>query len=46
MTEAYLQGYYKEMDSRNMQHIIPPELSGQKHVLFGNLEQIYKFHHE
>ncbi|XP_070213209.1 guanine nucleotide exchange factor DBS-like isoform X2 [Littorina saxatilis] len=44
--EEILQGYYREMDSRALQHVIPPELSGQKHVLFGNLEQIYKFHHD
>nr|KAG5697255.1 hypothetical protein BaRGS_031251 [Batillaria attramentaria] len=44
--QEILKGYYKEMDSRTMQHLIPQELTGQKHALFGNLEQIYKFHHE
>ncbi|KAK7483851.1 hypothetical protein BaRGS_00024868, partial [Batillaria attramentaria] len=44
--QEILKGYYKEMDSRTMQHLIPQELTGQKHALFGNLEQIYKFHHD
>ena len=39
-----LQGYYCEMDNRAMQHLIPEELSNKKEVLFGNLDQIYKFH--
>ena len=34
------------MDERAMQHLIPPELVGKKDVLFGNLDQIYAFHHE
>ncbi|XP_076454206.1 guanine nucleotide exchange factor DBS-like isoform X2 [Babylonia areolata] len=44
--QEILQGYYKEMDNREVQHMIPQELTGQKHVLFGNLEQIFKFHNE
>ncbi|KAH3806394.1 hypothetical protein DPMN_134715, partial [Dreissena polymorpha] len=41
-----LRGYYCEMDNRTMQHLIPDELVNNKDVLFGNLEQIYKFHHD
>ncbi|KAL8567172.1 hypothetical protein ACOMHN_046582 [Nucella lapillus] len=44
--QEILEGYYKEMDNREMQHMIPPELIGQKQVLFGNLPQIFKFHNE
>ena len=40
------QGYYCEMDNRTMQHLIPDELVGKQDILFGNLDQIYRFHHE
>ncbi|XP_050389701.2 guanine nucleotide exchange factor DBS isoform X1 [Patella vulgata] len=42
--EQILQGYYFEMDKRHMQHLVPPDLVGRRHVLFGNLEEIYNFH--
>ncbi|XP_041350720.1 guanine nucleotide exchange factor DBS-like isoform X2 [Gigantopelta aegis] len=42
--EEIYTGYYLEMNNRSMQHLIPPELEGKKNILFGNLEQIYKFH--
>ncbi|XP_053404393.1 guanine nucleotide exchange factor DBS-like isoform X2 [Mercenaria mercenaria] len=41
-----LRGYYCEMDNRTMQHLIPEELSSKKDILFANLDQIYKFHHD
>ncbi|XP_053404396.1 guanine nucleotide exchange factor DBS-like isoform X1 [Mercenaria mercenaria] len=41
-----LRGYYCEMDNRTMQHLIPDELSSKKDILFANLDQIYKFHHD
>ncbi|XP_067669146.1 guanine nucleotide exchange factor DBS-like isoform X1 [Haliotis asinina] len=44
--QEILKGYYEEMDSRTMQHLIPAELVGNRHILFGNLEQICKFHQE
>ncbi|KAK3596722.1 hypothetical protein CHS0354_025019 [Potamilus streckersoni] len=41
-----LRGYYCEMDNRTMQHLMPEELFNKKEVLFSNLDQIYKFHHD
>ena len=43
---SFWQGYYCEMDNRTMQHLIPDELVGKQDILFGNLDQIYRFHHE
>ncbi|ESO98746.1 hypothetical protein LOTGIDRAFT_113915, partial [Lottia gigantea] len=44
--QQILKGYYQEMDSRHMQHLIPGELVGKRHVLFGNLEEIFNFHND
>ncbi|KAL4220707.1 guanine nucleotide exchange factor DBS [Mactra antiquata] len=41
-----LRGYYCEMDNRTMQHLITDELLSKKDILFGNLDQIYRFHHD
>ncbi|XP_052783921.1 guanine nucleotide exchange factor DBS-like isoform X3 [Mya arenaria] len=41
-----LRGYYCEMDNRAMIHLIPPGLASKKDILFGNLDQIYNFHHD
>ncbi|KAK3095367.1 hypothetical protein FSP39_013819 [Pinctada imbricata] len=41
-----LNGYYSKMEERSMQHLIPEELKGKRDILFGNLEQIYKFHND
>ncbi|CAG5133868.1 unnamed protein product [Candidula unifasciata] len=42
--QQIIEEYYKKMDDRSMQMMIPPALLGKKHVLFGNLEDIYHFH--
>ncbi|GFN98118.1 guanine nucleotide exchange factor dbs [Plakobranchus ocellatus] len=39
-----LQGYFNKMDDRSLLMMIPPALQGQKHILFGNLDDIYRFH--
>ena len=39
-----LQGYYQRFDDPSLQMMIPPPLLGQKHILFGNLSDIYNFH--
>lgn len=41
-----LRGYYCEMDNKTMKHLLPEELINKKDILFGNLEQIYRFHHD
>ena len=40
--ECIIQGYLNEFDSAGSK--IPQELYNQKHVVFGNIKQIYKFH--
>ncbi|CAH1781907.1 unnamed protein product [Owenia fusiformis] len=44
--ESIIDGYAHKMTDPSMRQIIPDELYGKKHILFGNLEQIFKFHHE
>ncbi|RUS89998.1 hypothetical protein EGW08_002265 [Elysia chlorotica] len=41
-----LQGYYNKMDNKSLLMMVPPALLGQKHILFGNLEDIYHFHND
>ena len=40
--DCIIQGYLKEFEVAGPK--IPPELSAQKHIIFGNIEQIYEFH--
>ncbi|XP_037384571.1 guanine nucleotide exchange factor DBS [Talpa occidentalis] len=40
-----LEGYAAEMDSPLMAHLLAAGLQGKKDVLFGNMEEIYHFHH-
>ncbi|XP_062575742.1 guanine nucleotide exchange factor DBS-like isoform X1 [Saccostrea cucullata] len=37
-------GYERKLDDPEMRHLIPDALRGRKEILFGNLEQIYRFH--
>ncbi|XP_057192460.1 guanine nucleotide exchange factor DBS [Triplophysa rosa] len=39
-----LQGYAAEMDNPSMAPLIPSALQNKKHVLFGNMQEIYNFH--
>jgi len=41
-----LQGYFYEFENKGMRELLPPELFGKQNILFGNLEQIYRFHSE
>jgi hypothetical protein len=38
------QGYKCELQSSEMQSLVPPALVGKADVLFGNLEEIFSFH--
>ncbi|NIG61755.1 guanine nucleotide exchange factor DBS [Pontoporia blainvillei] len=40
-----LEGYAAEMDNPLMTHLISTGLQNKKDVLFGNMEEIYHFHH-
>ncbi|XP_058526556.1 guanine nucleotide exchange factor DBS isoform X3 [Ochotona princeps] len=40
-----LQGYAAEMDNPLMAHLLSPGLANKKGILFGNMEEIYHFHH-
>ncbi|XP_027632011.1 guanine nucleotide exchange factor DBS isoform X2 [Tupaia chinensis] len=40
-----LEGYAAEMENPLMAHLIPSGLHNKKGVLFGNMEEIYHFHH-
>lgn len=39
-----IQGYYNKLDDKSLMMMVPPAVLGQKHILFGNLEDIYHFH--
>ncbi|XP_061595511.1 proto-oncogene DBL isoform X1 [Cololabis saira] len=41
---SVLLGYRAEMEDPSMSHLLPPALSSQKDVLFGNMPEIYQFH--
>eukprot|EP00106_Octopus_bimaculoides_P006185 XP_014773627.1 PREDICTED: guanine nucleotide exchange factor DBS-like isoform X14 [Octopus bimaculoides] len=47
VSELYdiLWGYYYEMDNKALQHLLPPVLRNNRDTLFGNLREIYAFHH-
>lgn len=42
---SVLEGYAAEMDNPLMAHLLSTGLQGKKDVLFGNMEEIYHFHH-
>jgi hypothetical protein len=39
-----LQGYAANIDSSEMQHLVPPELHDNQGLLFDNIELIHQFH--
>ncbi|KAJ4435473.1 hypothetical protein ANN_18089 [Periplaneta americana] len=41
---SLIKGYKCELQSSEMQSLVPPALVGKADVLFGNLEEIYTFH--
>ncbi|XP_067010975.1 guanine nucleotide exchange factor DBS [Anabrus simplex] len=41
---SIIQGYKNELQSNDMQTLIPPVLVGKADILFGNLEEIFTFH--
>ncbi|XP_068124173.1 guanine nucleotide exchange factor DBS isoform X5 [Hyperolius riggenbachi] len=42
---SVLEGYATEMENPLMMHLLSPMLHNKKDVLFGNMEEIYHFHH-
>lgn len=38
------QGYMRAMDDDEFKHLLPVEVQDKRYELFGNLEEIYKFH--
>ncbi|CAG9816753.1 unnamed protein product [Phaedon cochleariae] len=46
VTELYtiLKGYKKAAQNEDMLHLIPSDVDEKFHVIFGNLEEIFKFH--
>lgn len=43
---SVLDGYLRPMEDPAMCEMIPVELRNMSHILFGNLEEIYRFHSE
>ena len=41
---SIIEGYFEPMEDPKMMGVIPLELRGMNHILFGNLEEIYRFH--
>ncbi|XP_048744729.2 guanine nucleotide exchange factor DBS-like isoform X3 [Ostrea edulis] len=37
-------GYQDKLEDSEMRHLVPDAIRGKKEILFGNLEQIYRFH--
>ncbi|XP_013399843.2 guanine nucleotide exchange factor DBS-like [Lingula anatina] len=44
--KSIIDGYAKLMDDPEMQHLIPAHIKGKKREIFGNIEDIYTFHHD
>ncbi|KAK7889428.1 hypothetical protein WMY93_024988 [Mugilogobius chulae] len=44
--QSIMEGYYCELDNSELSHLIPPSLENKRDVLFGNLPEIYQFHHK
>ncbi|KAJ8926822.1 hypothetical protein NQ314_020670 [Rhamnusium bicolor] len=43
---SIINGYKLEVQNEDMQHLIPPGMEEKFDIIFGNLEEIYKFHSE
>ncbi|KAM8711692.1 hypothetical protein ACLKA7_012235 [Drosophila subpalustris] len=41
-----LHGYYDQMQSDELMHLVPASLQGKEEILFGNLHELYTFHNE
>ncbi|EDW01431.1 GH21435 [Drosophila grimshawi] len=39
-------GYFDQMQSDELMHLVPPSLQGKEEILFGNLHELYTFHNE
>ncbi|XP_032590898.1 guanine nucleotide exchange factor DBS isoform X7 [Drosophila grimshawi] len=43
---SILKGYFDQMQSDELMHLVPPSLQGKEEILFGNLHELYTFHNE
>ncbi|TDG44711.1 hypothetical protein AWZ03_008852 [Drosophila navojoa] len=39
-------GYFDQMQSDELMHLVPASLQGKEEILFGNLHELYTFHNE
>ncbi|XP_065097644.1 guanine nucleotide exchange factor DBS isoform X2 [Paramisgurnus dabryanus] len=44
--QSIIEGYAASLDDPELIYLIPPSLEHKKEVLFGNLHEIYEFHHK
>ncbi|XP_017865479.1 PREDICTED: uncharacterized protein LOC108615484 isoform X2 [Drosophila arizonae] len=43
---SILKGYFDQMQSDELMHLVPASLQGKEEILFGNLHELYTFHNE
>ncbi|XP_030557055.1 guanine nucleotide exchange factor DBS isoform X2 [Drosophila novamexicana] len=43
---SILKGYFDQMQSDELMHLVPASLQGKEEILFGNLHELFTFHNE